>query len=487
MTISLEEYASFDAIGLASLVRNKQVSAGELATVALEAAQIVNASINCIAHFTPRTASECLDNTNRDAPFAGVPFLIKDAAVAGEVFDQASRLGLGRVAPSDSEITTRFKKCGVTILGLSTWPEAGNATTTEAVVYGATRNPWNLGLSPGGSSGGAAAAVISGVVPIAHASDGAGSIRIPAACCGTVGLKPSRARTAGVHSGSYALGASHIVSRTVRDTAAMLDCTHGHELGSPYFIPKQEERFLESLESSMRPLSIGFSNKSPAGTRVDIECAEAVDKAASLCEAFGHKVQEVTLPYEWPAFFQAFVDLWSYRHVRSVRILESETGRKLSSENREGCNLAMFRHAKELTSEALLDSISIMDDVCRRVAYFFEEYDAFISPVVTRHSLRLSELNANASDLTAYSWLDSMLSEHAAFTPVFNVTGQPAISLPLYQSGKGLPVGVQVAARVGDECTLLQLASSFEETLPWVKRVPPHSVAHIRNQNSQGC
>ena len=474
--MKISEYASYDGLGLAALVRSGEVSASELAHTALQAIDITNSKLNFIAHFTPDIVEATLASHPLSGSFSGVPFLIKDTAIKNQPYEMGSRLSLGQVAEKDSELTSRFRKAGVTIMGISTMPEAGNSSTTESVLYGPTRNPWNLEFMTGGSSGGSAAAVAAGAVPIAQASDGGGSIRTPAACCGLVGLKPTRARTPGAGGIPFSFGVSHVVSRSLRDTAAMLDCIHGPEVGAVYMAEPPAGLYLDAVTIPPKPLKIGFTTQSPSGSIVDMACIKSVETAAKLCESLGHFVEEKTLPYKWEPLLDAFLALWSYRHPYNINVAERATGRQSSPATRETCNLAMLKHANNMTMLDFDRHLRFLEQTCFEVGQFFNHCDVFISPVNTHPALKLGAINVNAPDLTASLWGERVMSSHSAFTPIFNITGQPAISLPLIESDDELPVGVQFAARHSDEATLIKLAGQLEQALPWIDSKPGTSV-----------
>ena len=474
--MQLSEYANCDALELSSLVKKGEVSKDEVAQMSARAIEKLNPQLNFMAH-TVKDIEQKASHNGGEGLFESVPFLIKEGtAVKGLPWNTASRMAVGRIADTDDEVTRRFRRAGITLMGLSTAPEMANAPTTESVLHGPTRNPWSTEHMPGGSSGGAAAAVASGAVPIAHATDGGGSIRIPAACCGLVGLKPTRARTPGYQCMPYSLAVSHVVSRTVRDTAAMLDCTHGPETGAVYLVDAPSRPFIDELNRETKGLRIAFSTLSPSGANLDSDCVRGVEDAAKLCASLGHHVKEAKLPYQWDSMCEAFTDLWSYKHPFSVAQMSKATGMASGHDTRETCNLAMLAHAEKMTMYQFEKSLQYLDEACRNIGKFFESFDIFISPVTTRPAIKLGKLDANAADLTASIWVDRMISNYALFTPVFNATGQPAISLPLYQSSAGLPIGVQFAARHGDEASLLNLAGQLEREVKWINRKPKVSI-----------
>ena len=338
--MNLTEYASYDGVDLADLTRRGEVTAPELARLARQAIEQLNPILNFMAYTIPDDEVVYCDSKQQGA-FQGVPFLIKEgSAVVGQPWNMASRLGVGQIAEADETLITRFRQTGVTLLGQSTAPEAGNAPTTESVLRGPTRNPWNTNTMPGGSSGGAAAAVAAGVMPVAHASDGGGSIRIPAACCGLVGLKPTRARTPCDHSSIFCLATQHIVSRTVRDCAVMLDAIQGPEIGGLYYVSPPARFYFEEISIAPRSLKIGFSTQSPSGEPVHADCIQGVEKAVTMCKSLGHQVEERALPYEWDRLCPAFLDLWSYSHPYKVALMEQATSQQVGPDTREVCNLA---------------------------------------------------------------------------------------------------------------------------------------------------
>lgn len=470
--MNLNEYARYDAMGLAELVRKGEVSSSELAELANQAIDKLNPTLNFIAQcMEPEQLNGAEQNYGT---FQGVPFLLKEgcASIKGQPFNIASRIAVGHRAKADNEVVKRFRQTGLSFIGQSTAPEAGNAPTTESVLHGPTRNPWNPDYMPGGSSGGSAAAVAAGVMPIAHATDGAGSIRIPAACCGLVGIKPTRARTPGKHDSIFGLTVNHILSRTVRDSAMMLDCLQGPEVGGLYFVSPPERTYFDEVGRAPKPLKIAFTTQSPSGERVHPDCIAGVEATVKVCADMGHHIEENAPIYDWQSMLVAFIDLYSYKHPLFVETMEASTGRKLGPDTRESGNLAMLAHAEQLSMLDFAQHIMDLTQICQQVGGFFTEYDVLISPVMNKPALPIGEMNANAPDLTASSWFEQQFSQYASFTPIYNATGQPAMSLPLFHSEAGLPVGVQLAARHGDEATLFQLAGQLEQAMPWQQRKP---------------
>ena len=375
----------------------------------------------------------------------------------------------------DVEIVRRLKKTGVVILGSTNAPELGSSATTESILHGPARNPWNINHSTGGSSGGSSAAVAAGVVPMAQTSDGGGSIRSPAHCCGVFGLMPSRGRNPigpNTFGGPFGIARNHVTSRSVRDSAAMLDQLHGTEPGALHRIELPQRPFLDEVGAAPGRLRIAFSTTSPSGQPVQPDCIAGVTKAVQLCESLGHHVEEKELDYEWESFLRAFTDHWSLLVLSGIDKLEVLTGECAGPDTLETSSLAMRNHARSLTPERINASLTHLYSTGRKIELFFENWDVFISPVCLTPAPPLGMINSNAQNLTAESWFDQCLSQYAPFPPVFNSSGQPSMSVPLHQSADGLPVGVQCTARVGDEATLFRLAAQFEQACPWASRRP---------------
>ncbi len=474
--LRFDEYASYDALGLKTLLDTGEISAKELHDIAVNAIEVLNPTLNFLAEASPAEARKALSCIDYEAPFAGIPFLMKDSAgMVGMSSACASRLNQGLKCEKDSELVRRLKRTGVVILGTTNVPEYASNFTTESLVYGPARNPWNLEHSTGGSSGGASSAVAAGVVPMAQSSDGAGSIRVPAHCCGVFGLMPSRGRNP-VGPSSYGSGfgitRQHVTTRSVRDSAAMLDQLHGSETGSLYRISSPERPFLNEVGTAPGHLNIAFSTASPSGEQVDSECVAAVEKAARLCRDLGHNVEEAYPSYSWEQFIQGFVVLWTF----NFNLIERQArlaGLKIGPETLEKSSLLALKKAKSMSPEQLALVNSQIHNISRQVDSFFERYDVFISPPSLKAAPLLGVLDSNAEDLTSYDmWFDRIISKFAAFTPVFNTSGHPAMSVPLYQSKAGLPIGIHCAARVGEEATLISLASQFERACPWSGRKP---------------
>lgn len=473
--MDVAEYLRFDALGLAQLVSRGEVTAAELARCALSQAQRWDPQLNALVEWFEDTDA-IVSSAPAGAIFSGVPFLIKDLVLQaqGRACEMGSRLGQGLVAPADSDLMQRFRAAGLICLGRTTTPEMGYNIATETVAAGISRNPWDTGRSPGGSSGGSAAAVAAGIVPLAHANDGGGSIRIPAACCGLVGLKPTRGRVPigpGAADGLGGFGIEFGLTRSVRDAAALLDAVQGAGTGDPYVIPAPSHPYLAALERPSGPLRIAVSGDAWSGVPVDPQILAALRATAHACERLGHHVEEAQPTLDAEAFAQANTDLWSAHIAHWVADICAATGRAASPQTLEQATLAIYEHGAALTAVQLLHADDTFNRVNRAFGNFFNDYDLLLTPTTAQLPWKVGTHNAQAGSYTARSWTDHVFAE-APFTAVFNCTGQPAISLPLARSDSGLPIGMQFVARFGREDVLLALAAQFEQLLPWPRLAP---------------
>lgn len=468
--MKISEYQSCDATALAQLVRTGQVTPAELADCAATLAEQWNPSINAVLEiFTD--VEDILAAVPAGAPFSGVPFLIKDLVIQaeGRASEMGSRLVAGHVAAADSDLMTRFRQAGLATLGRTPTPEMGYNIATETLQAGICRNPWDVSRSPGGSSGGSAAAVAAGIVPVAHANDGGGSIRIPAACCGLVGLKPTRGRVPigpGAAEGLNGFGIEFAVSRTVRDAAALLDAVQGPGIGDPYVIPSPQSSYVSMLQRPPRELKIAVATNAWSGEPVDPEIRDAVLSVAALCESMGHQVVEARPPLNTEAFTQANTDLWSASISHWVVDICAATGRPADDSTLEQATLAVHEHGQSLSAVDLLHAEDIFNVVNRDFGQFFTEFDLLLTPTTAQLPWRIGSHASSGGQFTARSWTDHVFAP-APFTAMFNCTGQPAISLPLSRSNTGLPIGIQFAAPYGREDLLLSLAAVFEQAVPW--------------------
>ena len=471
--MAFSEYGNYDAVGLADLVRKKQVSAAELLDEAIVRTEKVDPKINAVVVKHYDYARAQIDKGLPDGPFTGVPFLLKDLnLLQGTVTTFGASLFKDDVADHSGTLTQRFLDAGLTIFGKSASPEFGLLPTTECRLFGPTRNPWNLAHSPGGSSGGAAAAVAARILPVAHASDGGGSIRIPASASGVFGLKPTRARSpSGPDRGEGwgGFSCSHVVSISVRDSAVMLDAISGPEATSPYVAPPPERPFAEEVGRDPGKLRIAFTDKSPYGTAIDPEIAAAVRDTAGLLAGLGHHVEE-RAPQLANDPGPVMGTIVGANTALTVRLTEQRLGRKITSSEFEILTLSMAHNAQGQTATDYVAAQLAAFQISRGLATFFETCDVFLSPTLCAPPLRIGELNSTSEDP---AHIVPILRRYMPGTSMFNMSGQPAMSVPLAWNAAGLPLGMMFAARFGDEATLFRLAAQLEQVRPWKDLIPP--------------
>jgi len=478
--MNLAEYARYDGLGLAEIIRKGDITPVEAARLFIEAVKKVNPQINSVIEVYDDALDIATGASGVEGPFAGVPFLRKDlgATEGGRLQEWGSRLFKGYLPDKDSFLMTRFKKAGLATLGRSTVPELGVSGQTETILQGITCNPWDLDRMAGGSSGGAAASVAAGIVPVAHASDGGGSIRIPASCCGLVGLNPSRGRiSAGPdrQDPMFGLAREFVVSRSVRDTAAMLDAVHGAEVGDPFIIIKPERPFMEELRTPSKRLQIAFTTDSWGPYPVDGEVQKAVEKVASVCEEMSHDLAVDSPALDFAKVNTAVMNAFGLADADLAEDAES-LGRELSLDYLEPGTLKMIERAQNLTIAEAMESFEIMRQARLVVGHFFQKYDLFITPSLSLLPQPHGAFSTKREDLEPHEFWenDFRIFQHMG---LFNVTGTPSVSLPLGQSESGLPIGVQFAAPFGDEAALIRIAAAFEEAMPWKDRIPPVHVS----------
>ena len=473
MPIAFSDYRAFDALGLAQAVQRGELSRREVLNAALARIAEVNPKVNAVCYLHETAADEgCAD---AGAPFTGVPYFIKDlhAPVAGMPLTHGSRLFAGHVNDFDSETVARLRRAGFVILGRTASPEFGMGASTEPVLYGPTRNPWNLAHIAGSSSGGAAAAVASGMLPASHATDSGGSIRIPASCNGLVGLKPTRGLIpTGPHRGeaSHGLSHEHAVTRSVRDCAAILDATAGPDVGAPYFTARPALSYSQSIAQSAGRLRIAFTTTTYGGRPVDAECRLAVEKAVRLLQDLGHDVEERSPVFDSAALSAACSTLLLTGLAANVEAREAQLGRKAGEGDLERVTHAAIALGRKVTGVQYAASFTAINREVRRIGHFFETVDVFVTPTLASPPLTLGALSMQTQSLEEFQ---QAMSAFCPFTSAFNATGQPAISLPLHWSSSGLPVGVQFAGRFADDARLLQLAAQLEKAAPWFNRIAP--------------
>lgn len=468
------EYASFDAVGLASLVAKGEVTEAEVVAAACDAIGHVNTGIRAVVD----DAAPVPRGGTGTGPLAGVPFLLKDLGVfrAGVPSEAGSRLCRDFRSPVTSTIVERYDNAGLVTLGRTKSPEFGFSPTTEPRHYGPAHNPWDLAYSPGGSSGGAAAAVAAGCVPAAHANDAGGSIRIPASCCGLFGLKPTRGRIPVGPAFAEAvcgLGADHVVSRSVRDSALLLDLTRGPAPGDPYGVSTSVPSYADGIERPLEKLRIGLWHTAWSGGPLAPEVAAALDGAARLCAELGHHVEPIAFDggVPWDAFVDANATVWCANLAALVDFFSGLMQRPIDSEHLEEQNLVVYHYGKQRLATDLLATASVFNAVSRAMGALFTRYDVVLSPVMVNTTPRLGEFVNFHQGMTAMEWCRCIF-DPLPFTPLFNVTGAPAASVPFGWDRKGLPIGVQIGADVGNENVLLNLARQFELARPWAQRRP---------------
>jgi amidase/6-aminohexanoate-cyclic-dimer hydrolase len=471
--MAFKEYGNYDAIGLAELVRNRQVTPGELLDEAITRTAKVDPEINAVVVRHYDYAEQQIAKGLPDGPFTGVPFLLKDLdLLEGTRTTFGATILRDDVADRTGTLAQRFLDAGVTIFGKSASPEFGLMPTTEPRLHGPTRNPWNLAHSSGGSSGGAGAAVAARILPVAHASDGGGSIRIPASACGVFGLKPTRARTPmgpdrGEGWGGFSCG--HVVSISVRDSAAMLDAITGPELTSIYHAPPPERPFAEEARREPGRLRIAFTDKSPYGEAIDPEVAAAVRDVATMLEKVGHHVEERApkLPADPAVVMRGIV---GPNTALTVRQAEQRFGRAMTDKDFEILTLAMAHNAQHSSAIDYVTAQFSAYQIARALSEFMASCDVFFAPTLCTPPLRLGELDAMSEDL---SHIGPTLRRYMPGTSMFNISGQPAMSVPLAWSKAGLPLGMMFAAGFGEEGTLFRLAAQLEQNRPWRTKLPP--------------
>ena len=473
-----EELSFLDATDLAKLIKKKDIQASELIEVTIERIEKINPQLNAVVTPMYNEARKASRGPLSDGPFAGVPFLIKDllASYKGVRITFGTKNLQHVIADHDSELVSRYKKAGLIAVGKTNTPELGLLPTTEPHLFGPCRNPWNPSRTTGGSSGGSAAAVASGMVPVAHGNDGGGSIRIPASCCGVFGLKPTRGRNPlGPDFGDLMSGfvAEHVLTRSVRDSAAILDATMGYEIGDPYCAPQPVMPYKKEVRKSPGRLRIAYMSQTLGGETISDDCVKALVDAVGLCSSLGHDLIEVNPKLDAKNLAMAFTVIWAAGCASTIEGISFATGKKPSSDQYEPLTWGLYEMGKQITASNYLFAVQTLQKVSREVARFFLDYDIFMTPTLGEPPVVLGTFDSPADDLLK-GWRRS--AQFVPFTPLCNATGQPAMSVPLYWNEEELPIGTHFIGRFGDEATLFRLASQLEEARPWKNRKPPISV-----------
>jgi len=493
----VKEFSSYDALGLAGLVRSGQVSPRQLVEAAIERIEALNPMLNAVVH---KMYDHALAESSKELPdgaFRGVPIVLKDllAWYAGEPTTSGSRLFRGWIPPHDTEIVRRYRQAGVIVVGKTNTPEFGLTPYTEPTFYGPTHNPWDLARTPGGSSGGSGAAVASGMVPLGGGGDGGGSIRIPASCCGIFGLKPTRGRTpTGPDVGEHWQGAAieHCLTRSVRDSAAMLDALRGDEAGAPYQTPDPPRPYLAEVDATPGRLRIAFTDAPLLGHAVHPDCRAALADAVALLESLGHDVMERTPPVDREAFNVAFLTMVCGEVSAEIEEAKDVIGRRATRDDVEVATWVLHLLGQQMSAGDFAKAEHYLRYASRKVGQFFEDIDVLLTPTLGLPPFPIGQLQPPSHEMALMRILGRVnagrtlrllgvldkaagkLFDFIPYTPLFNATGQPAMSLPLWWNAQNLPIGVQAVGRFGDESTLFRLAGQLERAQPWTDRHPPH-------------
>jgi amidase len=474
-------YSWLDATAQAELVARGDVSPTELVDETIARIEALNPALNAVIHERfERSRSEAIAASDPKAPapglLHGVPFLVKDAVchTAGDPYHCGMRLlkRLNWTEPDDTWLAARFRAAGLLFVGKTNTPELATSVTTEPLAYGATHNPWDLARSPGGSSGGAAAAVAAGMVAVAHGNDMGGSIRFPASMCGIVGLKPTRARTTlGPDFGEYwgPLTHEHVLTRSVRDTALVLDAVAGAGPGDPYTAPPATRPFRDEVGHAPGALRIGLRTRRRAGSESAPECVAAVERAGRFLESLGHQVEHVELPELDAPIDDAFGTVMMVAVARDLARWAERTGVEMTADDVEPGNRFLAQMGATVTGVDYAGAIERMQAWSRRVAAWWEHHDILVTPTSPEPPLLLGELAPERSEPSVSDRMGSLVT----FAIPFDITGQPAISLPLHWTDDNLPIGVQLAAAYGREDVLLRVSAQLEQAAPWHDRHPP--------------
>ena len=489
------EYEQYDGLGLGELVRKKEIAPGELCEAAIERIEAINPKINAVITPMFEKARAAANEMTPEGSFAGVPFLLKDlmAAYAGVPLNNGCK-GLRNYVPDyDSELVKRFKAAGVNVLGKTNTPEFGLVAYTEPELHGPTRNPWNTDHTPGGSSGGSAAAVASGMVPLASGGDGGGSIRIPSSCCGLFGLKPTRGRIpTGPDYGELWEGAAieHVITRSVRDSAAMLDATCAPDLGAPYIIQQSVRPYLDEMERDPGKLRIAFNSQSPLETAVHPDIVKATLETALMLQKLGHDVDEDVPEIDGRTLALSYLSMYFGEVAADIDELGGVLGRKACPDDVETLTWTLGMLGKATSAFSFVKAIRQWGQASRVMARFHEKYDVYLTPTMAYPPIRVGALKLKPLEKTALRMVstlglgkllkrtgivEKLAIENLAktpFTQLANFTGQPAMSVPLQWTSDGLPCGMQFMAPMGDEATLFRLARQLEEAKPWFDKRP---------------
>ncbi len=480
-----QDFVQMDATELAEAVRERRYSPEEVLDQCEEAAEQMDPQIHALYYTAFEEARrEVKKGIDLEAPFAGVPLLVKDAGemVKGFPYSAGSRLIEGSVCREDTGLTRRFRRAGFLPVGSTKTPECCFTNTTESILHGATLNPWDPSYSTGGSSGGSAAAVACGIVPVAHGTDGGGSIREPASCCGVVGFKPSRFRITGAPGSDDVLSglcSAFALTRSVRDARRLLEAVSGPDAGyygtQPPFQPVREPGKLRVAVLKRYPLG---------GEIEDQECMEKLEQAAELLRGCGHRVAE-DYPVVNPKIHWARAVIQSTYIVRQLEEAAAERGRSISRAYVEDMILEVYRMGKAVSGEDFIEALRINNEISRSMGRFMEQYDLILCPTMGNLPPKLGEIDANSHPEWDYETWTREKGRYTHFTNLFNATGQPSISIPLFESRTGLPIGMELSGRIGEDMTVLQAAEQLERMLPWRQRMPEMTKRYVNGKREQ--
>jgi len=482
--MKLAEYSAYDALGLAELVAKKEVSPKELAQTAVAAREKIDGTLNAVVELYPDRIETLDERSLGNGPFRGVPFLIKDVFghEKGRLIEFGSRLCAGMKVEEGTYFLDLLKAAGVNILGRSAAPEYSMASTTESAMYGNTSNPWKHGYSAGGSTGGGQAAVMAGIVPIAHGSDIGGSIRIPASYCGGVGLKPSRMRLSSgpvVDEGGWGYSMNFVQTRTVRDAAAMLDCLSLPQPGDPFIIPKPDEPYASLVKKPPARLKVGIVLDELVGVAVDPEVARAVEAAGTALAGMGHAVERAKVDMDGIDVLRATFDIFFFGFDSRLDGYARRSGHKPGPDTLEPVILSVYQAAKGITPAHFIAAWGAANAARRKLGAFWGKYDVWLSPTTSRVSEPWGRYNLSKPGVGAHNMIDELFKIPCQYTIPHNLMGTPAASLPLAMHSSGVPIGVQVAAQPAADHVVLQVAAALEAALPWRERVPPIHVSKM--------
>jgi amidase len=476
--LTAAQVLELDGLSQAEQVRKGCVSAVELVDAAIARIEALNPVLNCVVIDRFAAAREDAMRVDAgqgpDGPFAGVPALLKDCGqeIVGVVQIDGSRAYVSDPADQDSNLAARYRRAGMVFLGKTSAPEFGNHSTTEPIVHGPCRNPWGITLTAGGSSGGAAAAVASRMVAVGGAGDGAGSIRIPASCCGVYGLKPTRGRISPAPQAGetlFGLATVHAITRSVRDSAALLDIASGPVLGDTHWLAPPARPFCDEVGANPGALRIGVSTSHPIGAEVHPDCIAATEHTAGLLSGLGHVLEDAAPQFDVSAMTTTMLDAWAVGNAVWHDALTAALGRALEPEELEPTTWELIEHAGQLNAADLTRALDHLEAAAWQIAAFFEKYDLWLTPTLAQPPLPLGELNRSVG--SAAGWWNYDLAFNP-WNPIANICGSPAASLPLYWNQSGLPIGTMLTAPFAAEARLISVSAQLEQADPWAGRIP---------------